>query len=68
MAQEEFYCVWNPNGASPTYRHPDKQSAVNEAERLARLNPPCEFFVLKAVSVSKKHDVTTTELSWKPPF
>lgn len=44
-----FFLVWNPNGKTiPQYRHQTRDGAIEEAERLARLNPECEFFVLQA--------------------
>lgn len=47
----QFWFVWNPQGNAPTYRHPSEQSAVDEAERLARLNPGHKFVVLEALHV-----------------
>ncbi len=43
-----FWVVWNPQGQSPTFRHPSQQVATKEAERLARLNPKQRFHVLEA--------------------
>lgn len=57
-----FFMVWNPSGGSPVFRHSLRSQAVQEAERLARLHPEQVFFVLGAVSVSKKKDVFTEEL------
>jgi glutathione S-transferase len=48
-----FWLVWNPNGRSPTFRHPSEQNAVTEAERLARLNPGETFIVLESVSARR---------------
>lgn len=50
----DFYVVWNPNGRNPQFRHDLREEAVNEAERLACIEPGQEFFVLHAVSVSRK--------------
>jgi hypothetical protein len=50
----EFYVVWNPNGHNPVVRHPDRYRATAEAERLARVAPGERFFVLHAVSMSRK--------------
>jgi hypothetical protein len=46
----------------PTHRHQSEQSARTEAERLARTNPGCEFYVLQAVAVCVKSDVTWNDL------
>jgi hypothetical protein len=46
---EKFWMVWNPSGRAPTYRHPTKASALDEARRLAESNVGQHFFVLKAV-------------------
>ena len=45
----KFWLVWNPQGRSPTHRHPTRQMADQEARRLALLNPDQDFFVLKAM-------------------
>lgn len=54
----KFYMVVG-SGNQPKIRHPDKVTAANEAERLAKANPGSEFYVLEAVSVSVANDVTT---------
>ncbi|QEH81026.1 hypothetical protein EIK56_24205 [Sphingomonas sp. C8-2] len=57
MSQDKpFYLVWRPGGANPTYRHPDHGSALQEAQRLARLNPGMTFFVLIASDSFKRTD------------
>lgn len=43
-----FWMVWNPQRHSPTYRHPTMDSAIAEAERLARMTPGEVFIVLEA--------------------
>jgi hypothetical protein len=64
-----FWMVWNPNGLSPKYKHPNKVSAEIEAERLANLNPNDHFYVLKAECFYKCACVTKTVLVEKrPPF
>jgi len=32
---EKFWVVWNPNAGAPTVRHPSRDLAEREAERLA---------------------------------
>ena len=54
----EFWMVWRNNGASPTYQHGSKVSAIKEAERLAREFPNDTFVVLQAISRCKHNDVT----------
>lgn len=51
MAEDrvKFWMVWAPAGRAPTYKHHSKESAVLEAQRLAKLNPNSDFYVLKAV-------------------
>jgi len=47
--ENAFYLVWNQNGGAPTVKHDSRQSAINEAERLARKCPGERFVVLRAV-------------------
>lgn len=45
----KFWAVWRDTGGSaPNKRHPDKQSAIAEAERLARQSSE-KYYVLEAV-------------------
>lgn len=44
-----FWFVWNPGGRNPAFRHRSEESAVDEAERLARNNPGETFVVLESV-------------------
>ncbi|ACC71084.1 hypothetical protein PPMP20_04330 [Paraburkholderia phymatum] len=42
-----FFLVWSPTGETPpSFKHQSRQSAVNEAERLARLHRGKKFYVL----------------------
>lgn len=62
MDGERFWIVWNPKSPRPpTYRHRSEESARDEAERLARLNPGQEFIVLGAVASVRVVDVQWTE-------
>lgn len=57
-----FWLVWNPNGHSPTCKHPTRDSADHEAARLARLNPGQVFYVLEPVVHVIKSDVIFTDM------
>lgn len=46
----QFWMVWHEGGGKPHYQHNSKQSALDEAERLAKLTPGECFFVLKATA------------------
>ena len=50
---KKFYAVWRINGgAAPSKRHDDKQSAIDEASRLAtQTNEP--YYVLEAIGIVK---------------
>ena len=48
-----FWMVWDPKGSRPKVQHPTRAAAVDEARRLAGVNPGVEFYVLEPVSVSK---------------
>ena len=47
---EKFWLVWRIDGDSPSFRHASLKTAKAEAERLARANPGCQFYVLSAES------------------
>ncbi|QVN18966.1 hypothetical protein [Burkholderia pyrrocinia] len=50
-AETAFWLVWSPSGAKPpTYRHGTPESAVREAERLAKLHPGETFVVLEPIA------------------
>ena len=66
MASNTFWLVWNPKRSVPAIRHPTQESARVEAERLARIQPGDEFFVLSAESVSRVVSVVTERLDY--PF
>lgn len=58
----QFWLVWNPDGRSPSFRHPTRLSAESEAARLARLNPGATFYVLEPVCRVIKSDVIFTDM------
>jgi hypothetical protein len=72
MSETQFWVVWSPQGSKPMVRHVDGKSATTEAERLASLHPGNEFYVLKAVRVSRAVRTITVTLdppsSNEPPF
>jgi len=56
-----FWIIWTPTGSTPPkVRHSIRGEAVSEAERLARLTPGAEFYVLEAYGCCKKSDVQWT--------
>lgn len=57
-----FWFVWNPDGRNPQARHMSEQSAVNEAERLARLNPGETFVVLESVCARRVDSMLRIEM------
>lgn len=60
-----FWLVWNPNGSNPTFKHRTKESAVNEAERLAREHRGQTFVVLESVCARIATDILCIDLSDK---
>ena len=59
MSRSKFWMVLG--SGEPTLRHPSRQSAKREAERLARANPGEEFVVLEAVATVAKCDLVWTQ-------
>lgn len=66
LTRAHFWMVWHEDGNQPRYRHYSKRSAIDEAERLAKLSPGEVFFVLKATAgvIAKEPDVE--RLKFKP--
>lgn len=57
-----FWVVWRPGGGGPTMRHPSEESAVKEAERLARKFPGEDLFVLASVCSRRVCDMVRIDL------
>lgn len=71
MNEEEtvFWLVWCPTGTkSPSFRHESEQSAIAEAERLARAARGPKFYVLKATEVRYIDDMKRIILPYAIPF
>lgn len=54
---EKFWMVWNEGNRSPAFKHWTADSAMIEAERLARQNPGQKFHVLELVDSCRVKDV-----------
>jgi hypothetical protein len=59
---DKFWWVWREHGGIPTVRHASRGQAEHEAQRLARQCPGESFFILEAISVTRKVDVETITL------
>lgn len=68
MDDTVFWMVWNPQRNPPSHRHSLKHNAVREAERLARLHPGDEFYVLEAVELRTVNDMKRVKLEYPIPF
>ena len=63
-----FWMVYSPSGRAPVYRHKSRESAEQEAKRLARENPQLSFFVLKAVTGFTAPEPTPYTIRIDPPL
>jgi len=55
---EAFFIIWCPTGPhSPKHRHVSRGAAVKEAERLARVHPGNEFYVMQADTMRTVDDM-----------
>lgn len=61
----KFWCVWEPHYGTPTVKHCDKATAVQEARRLAAAHPGRVFHLMEAQASYQKVDIAVTEL--QPP-
>ena len=50
---QRFWFVWSPQRRRPRQRHPTKDAATTEANRLAALHPGVRFHVYEATCVAK---------------
>jgi len=78
--EAKFWMVYGEGAGRPTYRHETKQSAKDEAKRLASCHPGRRFYVLQArsgfvVHISDPQKVVLTNANPKsrvehfdPPF
>lgn len=57
---DPFWVVWNPEHGVPTVRHSALNDAKRESERLAIANEGQDFFVLRAVGLSRVKRVDWT--------
>lgn len=60
--QKPFWMVYGAGQRAPEYRHDTRESAENEAKRLARFNPGIRFFVLETIAVAEKIEVQFTRI------
>lgn len=68
MAEEGFWMVWNPQRNAPRVKHFNRDSAIDEAKRLARENPGEEFVVLQSIGRARRVDVDFVEHGAPLPF
>ncbi len=65
---EPFWVIWNPEGRNPAFKHTSPVEARAEAQRLARLNPGQEFYILRAESKCKLAEFQWEEAGEYIPF
>ena len=64
-----FWIVWGPAGrTNPKCKYAYYESAQSDAERMARVNPGSEFYVMRGESVSVATSVVTNKLVEDCPF
>lgn len=67
QTEKAFWLVWSPTGVRPPkYRHLTEQSAITEAERLAREHRGQLFVVLEAVAARRVDDMQRTMFAGGP--
>lgn len=57
-----FWFVWNPDNRNPQHKHETEESAIAEAERLARMNRGATFVVLESVCARRVDDMLRIEM------
>lgn len=62
----KFWMLYAEGGHAPTFRHGSKESAKEEAERLAKLKPGTRVHVLEAVASCVKEEVQWSETRGDP--
>lgn len=63
-----FWMVYGVDQRAPVVRHSSEPVAVAEAQRLARINPGIEFFVLESVARAVKVDVELERIERPDPI
>lgn len=66
---KQFWIIWCPQGSkTPSHKHPTEELAIGEAERLARLHPDKEFFVMEAIHLRQVVDMRRVDMRPEIPF
>lgn len=66
---KQFWIIWCPQGTNqPSYKHHTEDRAITEAERLARLHPDKEFFVMEAIHLRQIVDMHRVDMRPEIPF
>lgn len=66
---KQFWIIWCPQGQkTPSHKHQSEELAVVEAERLARLHPDKEFFVMEAIHLRQVVDMRRVDMRPDIPF
>jgi hypothetical protein len=60
--RESKYMIWRRGTLRIEYEHTTIESAITEAERIARFNPDSEVYVLKQIGFAK---VPSSDVRWK---